>query len=83
MIQKKEFKYDSIKKYNVRIGDEIIIETASILEPYEVREVYFLNVRWYVMELMTKIGIAVGVLGLLFIILSNEYMRLKYGDKYF
>lgn len=45
MIQKKEFKYDSIKKYNVRIGDEIIIETASILEPYEVREVYFLNVR--------------------------------------
>lgn len=35
------------------------------------------------MELMTKIGIAVGVLGLLFIILSNEYMRLKYGDKYF
>jgi len=31
------------------------------------------------MDIITKIGIAIGVFGLLFIILSNEWLDMKYG----
>ena len=38
---KKEFEYESIKKYNIKLGDEIIIKMEDIFQPYDVKEVYF------------------------------------------
>ena len=37
---KREFEYESIKKYNIKLGDEIIIKMEDIFQPYNVKEVY-------------------------------------------